>query len=431
MRLPLHPSVRIYFLLLLLAATALAEPVSFRRAVEAALKHSGTMGIATAEQKRTYQNYLSIKDSYLPAVNFGSGIGYSYGIPLAVLGSAPSIFNITTQQALFDPALRANIKAAEVEWKASDLDLIDKKNAVIMQTALAYAALDNLTAKLKILHQAQGAAQQAQFISSQRLKEGIDSELDLKKAQLASARVTLSIADAEAQADVYRDQLSQLTGIPAASIETVAESVPATPDIPQDPNVPADAAERDPAVRLAFEKAKAAELKAKAEHNRMLPALDFGSQYALLSTFNNYDQFYKKFSRNNYTFGMNIRFNFINFGQRAAAQSADADALKARKAAEIAKDDAELAALKLQRSLRQLAAARDVAKLEWEIAQAGIDAAQAKAETGQANSRDVESARLDANDRYAAYLDSSLELYKAQVQLLKSAGKIQEWALGK
>jgi outer membrane protein TolC len=163
----------------------------------------------------------------------------------------------------------------------------------------------------------------------------------------------------------------------------------------------------------------------------MRPALDFGSQYALLSTFNNYDQFYKKFSRNNYTFGMNIRFNFINFGQRAAAQSADADALKARKAAEIAKDDAELAALKLQRSLRQLAAARDVAKLEWEIAQAGIDAAQAKAETGQANSRDVESARLDANDRYAAYLDSSLELYKAQVQLLKSAGKIQEWALGK
>lgn len=431
MRLPLRPSVRLLFVFLFLIATASAEPVTFRRAVEAALKHSGTMAIALADQTKTQQDYLAAKDSYLPAVNFGSGIGWSWGIPLTIVGTAPAIFNVTTQQSLFDPALRKTIEAAKVEWKASDLDMVDKKNAVIMQTAVAYSALDNLMAKLKILHEAQGSAQQAQYISQQRLKEGIDSELDLKKAQLANAQITLRIAEAEAQADVYRDQLSQLTGIPAASIETVTESVPVTPDIPQDPNVPGDAADRNPAVRLAFEKAKAADLKAKAEHNRLLPAFDFGSQYALLSTFNNYDQVYKKFTKNNYTFGMNIRFNFINFSQRATAAAADAEAIKARKVAEGAKNDVELETLKLQRSLRQLAAARDVAKLQWEIAQAGVDAAHAKIEIGQASARDEQSAQLDANDKYASYLDTTLELYKAEVQMLRSTGKIQEWALGK
>jgi outer membrane protein TolC len=431
MRLLLRPSVCAFLVSVFLVTAAFAEPITFRRAVEAALKHSGTMAIAQADQTKTYQEYLSAKDSYLPSVAFGSGVGYSVGIPLAIVGTAPSIFNVTTQQSVFDPALRKSIEAAKVDWKATDLDLVDKKNAVIMQTAVAYSGLDNVTSKLKILHEAQAAAQQAEYISQQRLKQGIDSELDLKKTQLASAQVALSIAEAEAQADVYRDQLSQLTGFPAASIETVAESVPIPPDIPQDPNVPGDAADRNPTVRMAFEKAKSAELRAKAEHNRMLPAFDFGTQYALLSTFNNYDQVYKKFTRNNYTFGLNIRFNFLNFGQRAAAEAADADAIRAKKMAESAKDDAELEALKLQRSLRQLAAAKDVAKLQWEIAQAGVDAVQAKIETGQASSRDLEAARMDANDRYAQYLDASQQLFTATVQMLRSTGKIQEWALEK
>jgi outer membrane protein TolC len=416
---------------LILVATASAEPVSFRRAIESALKHSGTMAIAFADQTKTRQTYLAAKDAYIPAITFGSGIGYSFGIPLAVIGSAPSVFNFTTQQSIFDPYLRANINAAKVDWKASDLDMLDKKNAVIMETALVYSSLDNLNAKLTILRDAQTAAKRAEFISSERLKEGIDSELDLKKSKLASARIQLRLIEAESQSDVLRDQLSKLTGIPAASIETVTESVPSTPDIPQDPDLPSQAADNSPSVRLAFEKAKVADLKAQAEHKMLLPAFDFGSQYAYLSTFNNYDQVYKTFTKNNYTFGLNIRFPFINFAQRATAQAADADALKAKKTAENVKNQAETEALKQQRALRQLAAARDVAKLEWEVSQAGIDATHAKIESGHASARDEETARLDANDRYAAYLDSSLDLLKAEIQMLRTTGKIQEWALGK
>jgi outer membrane protein TolC len=431
MRSSLRPCGRLLFVILLLIVAASAEPVSFRRAVESALKHSGTMAIALADQTYTRQTYLAAHDNYIPSVAFGSGIGYSFGIPLSVIGSAPSVFNVTTQQSIFDPSLRAKVNAAKVEWKASDLDMLDKKNAVIMETALVYSSLDNLVAKVRILREAQAAAKRAEFISSERLKEGIDSELDLKKAKLASARIQLRLIDAESQSDVLRDQLSKLTGIPAASIETVTESVPQTPDVPQDPDIPSLAADNSPSVRLAFEKAKAADLRAQAEHKALLPAFDFGSQYARLSSFNNYDQVYKKFTTDNYTFGLNIRFPFINFAQRATAQAADAEALKVRKTAENARNNAETEALKQQRSLRQLAAAREVAKLEWEVVQAGIDAIHAKIETGQATARDEENARLDANDRYAAYLDSSLDLLKAEIQMLRTTGKIQEWALGK
>lgn len=430
MRFLSHSLIRIATVLLVLAATASAEPIPFKRAIELALRHSGTMAIALAEQTRTHQNYLAQRGQFLPTLTFGSGLGYSFGIPLTILGAAPSIFNFNSSQDLYNPYQRAATNAAKIEWKASDLDLLDRKNAVILDTAVYYAELDSVTAKVHILQQAQQNAQHAQFITTERLKEGIDSELELKKSKLTTARIQLQIAEAEGQADVLRERLSKLIGIPAASIETVTESVPATPDVPQDNELAAQAAESNPAVRLAFEHAKAAEMRANAEHKALLPSFDFGSQYALLSRYNNYQSFYSKFERNNYTFGVNIRFPFINPAQRAVAKSADADAVKIRTQAEGVRNDIQAETLRIQRSLRQLAAARDVAKLEYDIAQSGIEAIHAKIESGQGSARDEELARLDANAKYSAYLDSNYELARAQMQLLRMTGKIQEWALG-
>ena len=308
--------------------------------------------------------------------------------------------------------------------------MLDRKNGVILDTATFYTQLDSVTAKLSIMHQARQNAQRAQFITTERLKEGIDSELDLKRSQLVAARIQLQVANAEGQADVLRERLSKLIGIPANSIETVTESIPIAPDFPQDDETAATVADSNPAVRLAFEHAKAAQLRADAEHKALLPSLDFGSQYAMLAKYNNYDSFYKKYERNNYTIGVNIRFPFFNFSQRAVANAADADAIKFRRSAELARNDVQAQTLQLQRSLRQLAAARDVAKLDYEVSQGTIETVHAKVVAGQAIARDEEQAQLDANAKYAVYLDSNNDLVRAQIQLLRMTGQIQEWALG-
>ncbi len=149
-----------------------------------------------------------------------------------------------------------------------------------------------------------------------------------------------------------------------------------------------------------------------------------------MSRFNNYDEFYRKFSRNNFSFGLNLRFPLLNIPQRHRAEQAQADLLKARKEAEAAKAQVNENTIKLQRSLRQLAAANDVARLEFEVAQAGVDTTQVRVQNGQANSRDAEQARVDASDRFVSYLESTVDLTKAQLQLMRSTGAIQQWALG-
>ena len=85
--------------------------------------------------------------------------------------------------------------------------------------------------------------------------------------------------------------------------------------------------------------------------------------------------------------------------------------------------------LKLQRSVAQLSAAREVAKLEYQLAQNNTEAMQAKVDAGQATLRDQQQTQLDENDKYSTLLDATYELEKAQMQLLKQTGDLEKWAL--
>ena len=162
-----------------------------------------------------------------------------------------------------------------------------------------------------------------------------------------------------------------------------------------------------------------------------MPAVDFAAQYAMLARYNNYDQYYKSFQRNNASIGVDIRFPFFSATQRAVTDAADADAIRAKKEAELARNQVTEDTLKLQRSVVQLQAAADVAKLEYEVANTSADAMQDRVASGNATSRDVSNARLDASDRYTNYLDAQLELEKAQLQLMRMTGEIFDWSSAK
>ena len=412
------------------AADSAPNPISFRSAVDMALQHSGVMGIAAINQWRAEKAYQEARANYIPQVTVGSGLGYSYGFPLTLEGSAPSVVNFNTSQAFYNPGLRQFIKAAKIDWKATSLDTQDKRDSVILDTALTYAQLDQLMAKIKTLTEAQQAAEKAQFVSEQRLQEGVDSKLELTKSRLVTARIRLRIAEAQGQADILREHLSHLLGVPADSITIEPESMPPIPEISQDDDLPARAAENSYAVKLAEQKVAAAQARATGEHKAaVMPTIDLASQYAYLAKFNNYDLYYRNYTANNFSGGMNLRIPLWNSVQKAKAQQADADAMVARKQADLTKDQVREDALKLQRSLRELSAAKDVAKLEWEVSQGDLESVKSRVQTGEANTRDEQNAQLDTDDKQAAYLDTEFELSRAELQLLRLTGQLESWAM--
>lgn len=413
-----------------LPASLLAEPVPLKRMVDLALKHATGTAIASAEEQRVTAGYHELRNNYIPQMNIGAGIGYSDGFPLSLEGAAPSLINVTAQSALLNPALTEFIHASRSDVASSALTVKDQRNQVIQDTVLSYAELAKWERRISNLRETQSAAEQTLTAVQERVKEGIDRELDGDQARLSMYRVRLRITEATGSAEVLRERLSKLTGLPVSSIETDPDSVPALP-APQE-DEPADKlAENNPSVQSAVEHARAQFLRYKGERRGLWPSVDFASQYANLASFNNYEQYYPHgFQPNNLTIGVAIHLPFLNIAQRAKIEEASADALKASKQAEQARNKVSEETLRLQRSVRQLQAARDVAELEYEIAQKNLAAVRTRMESSTANLHDLESARTQASERFISLEDIGFQLETSQIELLRSSGGLESWALG-
>jgi outer membrane protein len=406
------------------------KPLAFRTAIELALRNSATSGLSQADLQRVRATVSQARNVFLPQMVLGSGLGASYGFPLSLEGAAPSIFNVNFQGALLNAAQHNYVKAARSDVEVTSAQNADRRNDVIMETALDYVQLDLLDSSLSIQREQEQSAKKFQDIVAQRIQAGLDSQVEGTRAKLVGARTRLDIAQTQTAADQLRLRLSQLTGLPVASIQTSTETIPQMPDVAQEQDLPGEALKNNPVVKVAIAAAQAKEFRARAERKQLYPAVDFVGQYAVLARFNNYDQFFQKFQRHNVTAGVAIRFPFFNPVQRAAAEAAKAEADKSRKEAQTVKEQVSADTLKLQRSVQQLAAAREVAQLEHQLAQSDIESMQAKIESGGASIKDEENARVAEHERYTAYLNSSFELDRAQIQLMRQIGQLEAWALG-
>jgi outer membrane protein TolC len=416
-------------LVLTFGASARAETLTLERAVRLALARSTTTAIASADVQRALASYRELRNNYIPQLIAGSGIGYSYGFPLSIEGSAPSLLTVAAQSSIFNPAQHQYMGAARADIHATEFQNKDQRNAVIQDVATSYAELAKWEARLTRLQQDETQTQQMQQAVADRVQEGVDSNTELNRAKLVVARVRLHRAEARGSADVLRRHLADLTGLPVTSIEVQPDSIPALPPVQQE-DLQDKAVLVSPAVKFAEQHALAESLRATAEHRAIYPSLDFSAQYARFSTFNNYSLYYPKaFQPDNAIIGVGIRIPLFNASQRAHMQGADYEALKARKQAEAARNQVSEETLKLQRASEQLEAARDVAQLEYQLAQSGLETAHSRIEAKTGTYHDLADAQVQANERYLLYQDAEFEYQRARMNLLRATGDLEKWVL--
>ena len=406
-----------------------AEPLPLKRAVELALSHSTTAAAANADQQRVFASYREARSQYIPQFVLGSGLGKSWGYPLSLEGSAPSIINVNSQSALYNPSLRDFVRAAKTDWNAATLQNKDQRNQVIQDTVLSYAELSKWEALVGHLQEEHSAAIQTEQLVGQRIKEGVDSPQMQNKSHLVTARLRLRLAEAKGAIDVIRNRLAHLTGLAAANIETESESMPSLPEVKQEDDLAGKAVATNPGVQAADSRAAAEGLRARGEHRGSLPSVDFAAQYGLLAAYNNYQDFFQpgSFQRHNATLGVVIKFPIFSATQRARADAADALALKAKKDAETAKNQVSEETLRLQRSVEQMAAAKEVADLEYQVAQSNLESMKVRLDAGSVAWHDVQDAREQVNERYNTLQDANFELERAQITLLRATGELENW----
>lgn len=408
------------------AANSAPVALTLKHAIELALQNSKEIQVAKIQASVADHAAQITKAQFMPNLYAGSGAGYTNGIPETPGGRAPSVFNVTyTEQVLNEP-LRGQAKEQQEQARAQKIALEEARNNVISRTAMAYLELAKVRHSLELLHAEQDSAEKILQVTQEREGQGFELPVEVTKAQLTKARVVQRILQLEERQDELEVFLRYQLGMPETqAIEVTPEDLPGEAERAGD-NLIAAALTNNTDLRLAESDVRAKEFRLKGEKRGYFPTLELVSIYSVLAKFNNYSEFFNHFQRNNYNAGIDVQVPIFSAQLRAniGLAQVNLDAAKAslnNKRAELSSDVRQKT-----RRVREMDAAKEVARLELQLAQQNVAVLQAQFGEGKLNLRDMEKARLDENDKWMAYLDANFQKQQAQLDLLKTAGQLDK-----
>ncbi len=410
------------------SASAGAVQLTLKRAIELALQNSKDIQVAKLQASLANRSAMITRSQFLPNVYAGSGAGYTFGIPETPGGRAPALFNVTYTEQVFNEPLRGEGKELQEQAKSQKIFLEDARNRVIVTTAAAYLELGMVRHSLELLRKEQESAEKILAVTQEREKENFELPVAVTKDQLTKARVVQRVLQLEGREDELEVLLRSETGLEAnTAIEVTPEDLPGVAE-QEGANLVAMALQDNVALRVAESDVRAKEFRLTGEKRGYYPTLELVSVYSLLAKFNNYEQFFRvgSFQRNNLNAGVQAQVPIFSPQVKANIALAQVN-LDVAKAALASKRNEVSAAVRVKtRRLRERDAAKEVARLELQLAQQSVTVLQSQFGEGKVNLREVERARLDESDKWMAYLDANFQRQQAELDLLQTAGQLDK-----
>ena len=400
--------------------------LTLRKVIELALTNSKDIQVAKVQASAADHAALITRSEFMPNLYMGSGAGYTYGIPETPGGHAPSIFNVTYTEQVFNQPLRGQAKEQEQIAKSQKIALEDTRNAVIAQTADSYLELVKVRHSLDLLHAEQGSAEKIVDVTKERQSENLELPVEVTKAELTKAQVVERILLLEGRQDELEVYIRNQCGLaPDQPMEVTPEELPGEAE-QEGSNLVAMAMQNNTSLRMAESDVQAKTVRLKGEKGGYLPTLELVSIYSVLAKFNNYEQYFTSFNRNNYNAGVNVQVPIFSAKTKAAVKLAESN-LQASQL-ELANKKIQVSAEVRQKTrlVRERDAAKEVARLELQLAQQNLAVLQSKFGEGTVNLREIEHARLDENEKWMQYLDANFQRQQAQIDLLRSAGQLDK-----
>jgi len=403
--------------------------ISFATAIDLALKNSPRVLGAQAEVDKAREVLIETKDVYVPSLSLGSGLGYTYGFPFG----APSLFNITIQSLLYDQSQKNYIHAARAGLEAANHNLQNVRQQIMEDAATTYISLDADFERTRAGGEESGFATELIRIVQQRFDAGQDTQIELTRAKLTAANLRLRGIQLEDDFNNQRDHLALLTGLPADGLTTDHASIPAfqpfdrksTPDtvLPE-------------SIQGAYSIAQSKLQMAFGDSRKMYrPQIGLGVQYSRLASFNNYADYYREGSFNNYNnlqIGLQFTLPLFDKSKRAKARESLAEARRSLYEADQARNQFLEGRRRSNNSIRMLQARTEVASLQRELAENQIDVVRIQLRDGTSGGppttpKEEQNARIQERARYLDYLDADLQLRQTQLNLLRTNGQLEDW----
>jgi outer membrane protein len=401
-----------------------ARLLTLGQAVEMTLARSPDVLLAEARSLRAGEALRESRSLNRPQVITGTGLAYNNGYPLSMEGAAPSIFQIAASQAVFSKKNNNLIREAEEAGKATRFGAESARNELAARAALVYCDLYKARKLISIASTALDAARKQQELVETLLEAGKLRPADLAAAKTGTLSAQQQLLVAGEEARVAETELRELTGLAETVSLDLAE--PRIDGSVFELNAAAlyqQALERAPEILQAESEIRAREFHLEADKGERLPQADIITQYALFSRTNNYDDFFNRFTRNNFLIGLSLQVPVFD-GSRTSAKVAQSrqEVSEARYRLQRIRSDLKLGIERSLSAVRIARSASELARSDLEAAGETVRISEALIQEGRISVRELEDARSQKQKKEQAVLETERDLLRQKLELLRTIG---------
>lgn len=411
------------------SAQAAAAPrvLTLDETVNLALEHSPQLTLARVQYNVAKNTAGVARAEFRPNLYTGSGAAYTNGFPTTPGGAAPAIFQMSYTQSIFDKEKSGELHADEEFAKNKQLEYDNQRGTVIVQAASTYLELADVQKSLALLQSAYDSSQRIVDLAKQREAAGLELPVNVTQDELQSAKLAQELLLYQGRQDALSEQIRDMTGIPAGiPLQASMEEIPSSASMEFASNVLTEAVDHSAAIREAENYQRAREELLRGAKGAYWPTVSLIGEYSVLSKINNYQEFFQRFQRNNVTAGVSVTIPIFAARTSANVALAKSDLDEANLDLLEAKRVVQEGAEQQVRTLKEADAAKEVARLDLQLAQEQLQNAQSDFNQGRATLAQLEQAHVVENQKWLAFLDADLGREKAQLNLLNATGQLAQ-----
>lgn len=408
-------------------AAAAPRVLTLDETVNLALEHSPQLTLARVQYNVAKNTAGVARAEFRPNLYTGSGAAYTNGFPTTPGGAAPAIFQMSYTQSIFDKEKSGELHADEEFAKNKQLEYDNQRGTVIVQAASTYLELADVQKSLALLQSAYDSSQRIVDLAKQREAAGLELPVNVTQDELQSAKLAQELLLYQGRQDALSEQIRDMTGIPAGiPLQASMEEIPSSESMEFASNVLTEAVDHSAAIREAENYQRAREELLRGAKGAYWPTVSLIGEYSVLSKINNYQEFFQRFQRNNVTAGVSVTIPIFAARTSANVALAKSDLDEANLDLLEAKRVVQEGAEQQVRTLKEADAAKEVARLDLQLAQEQLQNAQSDFNQGRATLAQLEQAHVVENQKWLAFLDADLGREKAQLNLLNATGQLAQ-----
>lgn len=411
----------VYLILAVLPLQAGQRTMTLRQAVDLANRQSPDLLLARLDEQRAALEVQAVKEPRLPRLVVGSGLAYSNGMPMSIEGASPAVIQAKAVRSLWNAPQGYQVAQAREMARSAALGAAALREEVTLRVATLYLDLERAARQQEAAARQLDHLQRIEAAVRLRAEQGRELPIEGRRAGLEVARARLRVQQIDSQRRSASQALVLALGLdPGEEIVPAKEERPAL-ELPLEEEASVAEALRDSRQLRRLEADLAAKnLEGRSFKAMRLPRIDLVAQYGLLAKFNNYEDFFNRFQRHNGQLGASIQVPiFASSADEARAAQAEIDARRLRAQIQETRRRIESDTRRAWRKIRDAEAARDLAKMDLDLARDQVGVLLAQLEEGRAQLRQVEQARFQEEERWIQYYEAGYELEVARFELLR------------